>query len=91
MKAKRGYEELVQQLQEYLQAANLELSWRGGSRKKSKAEQFKEEFGEEGRYMVFDKLCIAEGGLNSHLAVERATSNAVECKRGHPFVQYHDW
>ena len=28
--------------------------------KKSKAEHFKEELGEEGRYMVFDKLCIAE-------------------------------
>ena len=42
--------------------------------------------------MAFDKLCIAEGGLNSHLAVERATSNAMEClKRGHPFAQYHDW
>ena len=42
-------------------------------------EQINEEYGEVGRYMAFDKLVIAEGGLTNALALERATNYAEKC------------
>ena len=59
---------------------------------KTKQEMLEEEYGEEGRLMAFDKVCVAEGGLENVLAVQRATHYVAEClKRGFPFIQWHAW
>ena len=55
--------------------------------RKRKVDELFEEFGEEGKYMAFDKLCIAEGGLDNPMAVQRAINYTNACiEQGHPFV-----
>ena len=60
--------------------------------RKRKVDELFEEFGEEGKYMAFDKLCIAEGGLDNPLAIQRAINYTNACiKQGHPFVVWDSW
>ena len=58
---------------------------------KSKVELLREEYGEEGRYMSFERLIVQEGGMDSEKAVKAAMSYAAECvARGYPWVFWHD-
>ena len=60
--------------------------------KKSKLEQLKEEFGEEGVYMSLDRFIIKEGGHNNERAVRCALNYAaVAYQKGHPWVEWHAW
>ena len=60
--------------------------------RRSKLEQLREMAGEEGKYMAYDRIVVAEGGLDNPAAIRRAT-NYVLCaiKKGHPFIEWHSW
>ena len=44
--------------------------------KKTHREELREKYGEEGKHMAFDKLVIAEGGIDNPSALQRATNYA---------------
>ena len=59
---------------------------------KSKKETLEEKLGEEGEYMAFDRIVVAEGGSQSAAAVARAvnyTKHALAA--GRPFVEWNTW
>lgn len=60
--------------------------------RRSKAEEMSRRVGEKGKYLAFDRMVVAEGGLNNPAAIRGATHYTIEAlKRGHPWVEYNTW
>ena len=60
--------------------------------KQSRKDTIMEEYGEEGKYMTFDRLVAQEGGEQNSEAVRRAVSYAQKTvEMGPPFIEWNSW